>query len=178
METKLPSKSKDSSLLILEKKLENVSTKEFVLNKFKLKPEMKVKEIFNGKESLKNIKNFVDKFKSSTDEILKDPIITEKHKIENGQFKKKKPGKHVQMNLALGVLDIIPKQDLNQESMLDNIVSTKKMSNQNLSDDNLDLSQHPFLNDKADQEILKFLLNNNNKKKRTRIHKIKNNKIK
>ncbi len=178
METKLPSKSKDSSLLILEKKLENVSTQDIVLNKFMLKPEMNVKEIFNGKESLKNIKNFVDKFKSSTDEILKDPIMTDKHKIENAELKKKNPGKHIQMNLALGVLDIKPKQDLIQESMLDNIVSTKKISNKNLSDDNLDLSQHPFLNDKADQEILKFLLNNNIKKKRTRIHRIKNNKIK
>ncbi len=172
METKQYKKIKDSSLLNLEKKLENGSTKEIVLNKFILKPDMNVKEIVREKESFKNIKNFIELFKNSTEEIVKDPELTKKLKIENCN----QPGKHIRMNLALGVLDIKPKERSNEESLLQNVISSKNNSTLNTSDDATEvLSQHPFINEKADQDILKFLLNNKIQKKRRRIHKIKNN---
>ena len=162
-----PKKTKDTSLLSLERKLENGTTQDVILNKFKLKPEMKVKEIIRGKESFNGLNDFLQNFKKSTEEIVCNPEIAEKNGIETKPVNKK--GRFIKMNLALGVLDLKPKQKEEDTDILFNKIITRDNSEKEEN------SSNPLLDDRADQEILKFLMKNS--KSRRRIHKIKDNKL-
>ena len=62
----------DNSLLKLEKKMENISSNEIVLNKFLMKPTMKISEFSKGNTYLNGIGDFVNKFKSENNKILND----------------------------------------------------------------------------------------------------------
>jgi hypothetical protein len=101
--------NKSNDLLNLEKKLENYSSQDLILNKFKFnKP-----EIGNSKMNsniLTNVSSFLQKFKASNDELLNNPDNIEKASIESELNKYN--SKYIEMNLGLGVLDIKPEEEL------------------------------------------------------------------
>jgi len=171
--------NKDNSLLMLEKKLENSSTEERVLNKFKFKPQIDKSLISDGKSLIGNLDSFLRKFKESTDQLVNDPKLIEEKNIENSIGGNSKKSNLVEMNLALGILDI---KNINENShefklaenkdnnILNNIIDYKK---ENVTDE----YDHPLLNDELDKGILEFLTNNSkNISSRRRIRKIKKNK--
>lgn len=174
-------KKSDNSLLFLEKKLENGSTDEIILNKFKLKPNIGA-DSHKGKEFIKNIASFLDDFKKSTDELVNNPELVEKNNIENKESKvsqDSKNNKFVKMNLALGVLDLKEKEgemDIDQieqgEEILKNIIQMKNSAN-NVSQE--DESMNMIVNDQMDLNILEFL-SHNKKKKNKKLGKVKKNK--
>lgn len=174
----------DNSLLSLEKKLDNGSTNEIILNKFKLKPEFDLGEIHKAKDYKNKLNSFLSEFKKSTEELLNNPEMIESKKIEDGKLNDRKKqdsclpkeNKFIKMDLALGVLDLkqkeenenLDKKDSSGLGLLNNIIQHKS--------NNIELDQHPILNQQADTEILKFLMSNSKKPKRERrrIHLIKN----
>jgi O-phosphoseryl-tRNA(Cys) synthetase len=101
--------NKSNDLLNLEKRLENNTSQDLVLNKFKFnKP-----EISNTKTNpnlLTNVSSFLEKLKASNDELLNNPQNIEKASIESDLNKYK--SKYIEMNLGLGVLDIKPKEEI------------------------------------------------------------------
>jgi hypothetical protein len=99
--------NKSNDLLNLEKKLENNTTQDLILNKFKInKP-----EISNTKNPnlLNNISSFLQMMKASNDELLNNPENIEKASLEAEVNKYN--SKYIEMNLGLGVLDVKPKED-------------------------------------------------------------------
>ena len=66
--------NKDNSLLKLEKKLENTNEKDIILNKFLLKPKMKIEK---KNENLKkeNLLKFLNELKKSNEKIILNYII-------------------------------------------------------------------------------------------------------
>lgn len=75
---------RDNSLLKLEKKLESFSSKDILLSKFVLKPNIDKTEILQGRNFLKNIGSFVDNFKKQNNEILTDENKIKTLNIEEG----------------------------------------------------------------------------------------------
>lgn len=164
----------DKSLLNLEKKLENSSTQERILSKFKFKPNMDVSDIKGGSSNLGNLKEFLQNFKKSNDELLNDQNALKESNIEihNDHSSKDKDKKYIQMNLGLGILEHKPeniedKKEKDKNNLLTKIISIK---NDNSSDD----FTSPFFASELDQQILQFLIKNSKKpKRRRRIHLIK-----
>ena len=98
---------KDNSLLLMEKKLQSNSTNDIIGNKFLMKPNITkpVKSSFLSKERL----DFLEKFKQSTQELLesnnKNKMNIEEEEEINDTNKNKK---QIELDLKLGVLDILP----------------------------------------------------------------------
>jgi hypothetical protein len=181
---------KDNSLLKLEKKLESYSTKDILLSKFVLKPNIDKNEILQGRDLLKNIGNFVDNFKNQNNLILADEFKLKNLNIEEGaelaktnskkkvnkkiNFKSKKiklkdfseesikidnddnnyieekiklidkrmiektkEKKYIELNLKLGVLDLIKKENKN---LIVDITEEKKTENEKLDKDKSDIN--------------------------------------
>lgn len=175
----------DNSLLALEKKLNNGSTDEIILNKFKLKPNFNVQEATRGKEYINGLNSFLNNFKQSTEELINNPELIEEKNIESkikSDIGMDKTKKFIKMDLALGVLDMKNKNE-NENENEDKKVDLLKKIIKEKNNSNVDSENHPLLNDEADNEILKFLLSNKKKNRvkngtRRRIHKIKLNNIK
>ena len=90
---------KSSELLNLESKIERIDDKQRVLNKFLLKPNMRVDQI--GKSSLlNNLPSFIKEFQNKNEALLSDPSQVEKFNIEN-QKTNNKNDKMVKMVLYL-----------------------------------------------------------------------------
>jgi hypothetical protein len=140
---------KSNELLNLEKRLENNTQHEIILNKFKFnKPDISNQNTGNN-DFLTNIGRFINELKKSNDEILNDPEKSKNLDIEDCKVKKNR--KYIEMNLGLGVLEV--KKDEND--LLGNVIHTKN------DDIQVDL---------GDKELIEFLYG---KDKRKRIHKIK-----
>jgi len=75
---------RDDSLLKLEKKLDTYSTKDILLSKFMLKPNINKSVILQGNNFLNNIGNFIDNFKKQNNEILDDQEKVKEMNIEEG----------------------------------------------------------------------------------------------
>ncbi len=73
---------KSSELLNLESKLDKFDDKQRVLNKFLLKPNMKL-DGTQKSSLLKTIPDFINNFKKNNQELLSDPKMVEKANIEN-----------------------------------------------------------------------------------------------
>jgi len=73
---------KSSELLNLENKLDKFDDKQRVLNKFLLKPNMKL-DGTQKSSLLKTIPDFINNFKKNNQELLSDPKMVEKANIEN-----------------------------------------------------------------------------------------------
>ena len=101
--------NKSNDLLNLEKKLENNTSQDLILNKFKFnKPEIGNSKI--NTNLMTNVSSFLQKFKASNDELLNNPENVEKASIESELNKYNT--KYIEMNLGLGVLDIKPQEEL------------------------------------------------------------------
>ena len=107
--------NKDDSLLKLEKKLEEHDEKEIILNKFKLKPNMKMDN--SRKINKEGLMDFLNKFKKSNDEIDKDndkkkynieldenDNINEDYDNEKNKYKKEKESQ-IELDLLLGIIE-------------------------------------------------------------------------
>ena len=73
---------KSSELLNLENKIDKFDDKHRILNKFLLKPNMKL----DGAEKsslLKTLPDFINNLKKNNQELLSDPKMVEKANIEN-----------------------------------------------------------------------------------------------
>jgi hypothetical protein len=134
---------KSNELLNLEKKLENNTQHEIILNKFKFnKPEIgKIQKsgLFD------NLGKFVNEFKQSNEELLNDPDKAKLLDIENEKINKR--NKYIEMNLGLGVLEAKPEDDV-----LNNVINEENIY-------------------AGEKEIIDFLLSKKNQRKR--IHKVK-----
>ena len=73
---------KSSELLNLESKLDKFDDKQRVLNKFLLKPNMKL-DGTQKSSLLKTLPDFINNFKKNNQELLSDPKMVEKANIEN-----------------------------------------------------------------------------------------------
>ncbi len=163
----------DKSLLSLEKKLENSSTEERILTKFKFKPDFDVSDLKKGSSStLGNIQEFLQNFKKSNDELLSDNKALQQFNIEIKEESNdsKKDKQYIQLNLGLGILE--PKEnnkekEENKDNVLKKVIASK---NQELQDD----FTSPYFDNDMDQQIIKFLLENKNKSKSLRKKKITN----
>jgi hypothetical protein len=143
--------NKSNDLLSLEKKLQNNTTDELILNKFKLnKPEIGNSKI--NPNLLSNVSSFIEKFKASNDELLKNPDKLEQASIEANLNKYNT--KYIEMNLGLGVLDVKPKED-----MYDSVINNLNGNN----DEDIQM---------GNDELLEFIMDAQKKPKK-RLRKIK-----
>jgi hypothetical protein len=109
--------NKSNDLLNLEKKLENNSSQELILNRFKInKPEIGTSKI--NPNLFNNVSSFIEKFKVANDELLNNPDKLEQASIEANLNKYNT--KYIEMNLGLGVLDVNPKEDM-YDSVINNL---------------------------------------------------------
>ena len=146
--------NKDNSLLKLEKKLENNNEKDIILNKFKLKPNMKIEK---NNENLKkeNLLKFLNEFKKSNDKITKNK---KKYNIEINENKK---NDIIEIDLALGILEHKNKKDI---EIKDIIKEYKKDIDIDYSNINNDIKKNISLNEE-EQNLLNFIMNKNENKK-------------
>mmetsp|Transcript_7549 Transcript_7549/g.7770 ORF Transcript_7549/g.7770 Transcript_7549/m.7770 type:complete len:257 (-) Transcript_7549:71-841(-) len=152
--------NKDSSLLMLDKKLESAGGVEnIVQGKFLMKPEIKKinKSSFLNQDRL----DFLNMFKNSTTELINDhqkkafanieePISmnTQNSNIPNNAISNQGPSneKFIQMNLKLGVLDILPKGNGNNNNIQGLNCNESVASTTITSSDTQELIQgNPFL---------------------------------
>ena len=219
---------RDDSLLKLENKLNNYSSKDIISSKFILKPEISRIDLSKGKDFVKNIGSFVEKFKIQNNEILNDKkkledlniesetllnknlrrkknnsqpeVINTENNLENNtenNIEKKPEKKFIEMNLKLGILDLIKKkplieavdkvegEDLENDSekketnleKMTSIIKTDDILNSIFNErikNTSNSEDYPFIdfkNDNFNKEILNFLLENsggNNKKKKNK----------
>jgi hypothetical protein len=142
--------NKSNDLLNLEKKLENNTSQDLILNKFKMnKP-----QISNPKNPnlLNNISSFLQMMKASNDELLNNPENIEKASLEAEVNKYNT--KYIEMNLGLGVLDVKPKEDT-----YDNVINTLNGN----ADEDIQMGTAELLNFIAESQ----------KKPKKRLRKIK-----
>lgn len=157
--------TKDDSLLKLEKKLDNATQDEIILNRFKvLKPNID-NNSFANKGLLDNVGNFLKQLKQANEDLEKDPELKAKMNIE---AKDNKGDKFVEMNLGLGVLEAKPDKDDNLD-MMDTLIH-------NINNNGNDENEDNITPDEGTAELLKFLLNNKEKKS-NKIHKKKKKNI-
>ena len=112
--------NKDDSLLKLEKKLEEHDEKEIILNKFKLKPNMKMDN--SRKINKEGLMDFLNKFKKSNDEIDQD------------NDKKNNINPKIELDLMMGVLELQKKQNLEPKDII------------NIDEDNFDKQTNEIIN--------------------------------
>ena len=144
--------NKSNDLLNLEKKLENNSSQDLILNRFKFnKPNISQSNLDSN--LFNNVSSFLEKFKASNDDLINNPDKLQQASIE-AHIDNKYKNKYIEMNLGLGVLDIKPKEDVYDSVMND----LNGVNEQNL--------------EMGNEELLKFIMDNQKKPKK-RIHKIK-----
>lgn len=164
-------KSKDSTLLTLEKKLEFHGNSETIIkNKFIFKPEIKKisKNPFLNKEKI----DFLEQFKASTEELLKNPAKKNSVNIENpttnfqGNFENnnitsnQSNEKFIEMNLKLGVLDLMPNCS---ESVLSTKVNSVLNDNKNtINENNLNFKENHLLHQNNYLEDTNFISGESN----------------
>ena len=146
--------NKDNSLLKLEKKLENNNEKDIILNKFILKPKMKIEK---KNENLKkeNLLKFLNELKKSNDKIIKNK---EKYNIEIDEHNK---NNIIEIDLALGILEHKKKKDIETKDILKDY---KKDIDIDYSNINNDIKKNISLKEE-EQNLLNFIMNKNENKK-------------
>lgn len=134
----------DKSLLKLEKKLElNNGTNSIIENKFILKPVMKLE--YKSKFLTKDKLDFLEEFKKSTIDITKDKSNEINRNIEIEDSKQDKKKKYIQMDLDLGVLDILPSSNnIHNGSTMDTASCIS------LNSENFDKNDNLLLNESKD----------------------------
>ena len=108
--------NKDDSLLKLEKKLEEHDEREIILNKFKIKPNMKIDK--STKLNKEGLIDFLNKFKQSNEEMDKnndkniynieinenDENIDEEYDSDNDNKNNINP--KIELDLMMGILEV------------------------------------------------------------------------
>ena len=140
--------NKDNSLLKLEKKLENNNEKDIILNKFILKPKMKIEK---RNENLKkeNLLKFLNELKKSNDKIIKNK---EKYNIEIDENNK---NNIIEIDLALGILEHKKKREIEIKDIINDSYNDIKIDYLNI---NNDIKKNIPINEEEDN-LLNFILN-------------------
>lgn len=141
----------DKSLLKLDKKLElNESSKNIIDNKFMIKPVMKMD--YKSKFLTKDKLDFLEEFKKTTIDITNDKSNEINRNIEIKDTNKVNDPKmkYIQMDLDLGVLDILPKQSVKTGSTMDNSSCISLFSDNFEKNDNISLN----LNESNDNNLI------------------------
>ncbi len=150
--------NKDDSLLKLEKKLEEHDEREIILNKFKIKPNMKIDK--STKLNKEGLIDFLNKFKQSNEEMDKNNDkniynieINENDENIDEEYGSVKNNKNninpkIELDLMMGILEVQKKINVEPKDII------------KLNEDNID---------KQTNEIINFLQTKKkkpNKKKR------------
>ena len=150
--------NKDDSLLKLEKKLEEHDEREIILNKFKIKPNMKIDK--STKLNKEGLIDFLNKFKQSNEEMDKNNDkniynieINENDENIDEEYGSVKNNKNninpkIELDLMMGILEVQKKINVEPKDII------------NINEDNID---------KQTNEIINFLQTKKkkpNKKKR------------
>ena len=150
--------NKDDSLLKLEKKLEEYNEREIILNKFKIKPNMKIDK--STKLNKEGLIDFLNKFKQSNEEMDKNNDkniynieINENDENIDEEYGSVKNNKNninpkIELDLMMGILEVQKKINVEPKDII------------NINEDNID---------KQTNEIINFLQTKKkkpNKKKR------------
>ncbi len=150
--------NKDDSLLKLEKKLEEHNEREIILNKFKIKPNMKIDK--STKLNKEGLMDFLNKFKQSNEEMNKnhdknkynieinenEENIDEKYDSDYNNKSNKNP--KIELDLMMGVLELQKKINLEPKDII------------NINEDNIEKQTNEIIN------FIKTKKKNPNKKKR------------
>ena len=150
--------NKDDSLLKLEKKLEEHNEREIILNKFKIKPNMKIDK--STKLNKEGLMDFLNKFKQSNEEMNKnhdknkynieinenEENIDEEYDSDYNNKSNKNP--KIELDLMMGVLELQKKINLEPKDII------------NINEDNIDKQTNEIIN------FIKTKKKNPNKKKR------------
>ena len=138
---------KDDSLLKLEKKLENSSTQDIVINKFNFsKPNMKLEP--NSKINFQGLNDFLSQLKESNKELEqnKEKYNIEQNLSDNSDSNSSNGEPQIEMNLALGVLEKKPQKDLNPNDIISSLNNEDNILNE------------------GEKELIKFIVDNNKNK--------------
>ena len=138
---------KDDSLLKLEKKLENSSTQDIVINKFNFsKPNMKLEP--NSKINFQGLNEFLIQLKESNKELEqnKEKYNIEQNLSDNSDSNSSNGEPQIEMNLALGVLEKKPQKDLNPNDIISSLNNEDNILNE------------------GEKELIKFIVDNNKNK--------------
>ena len=150
--------NKDDSLLKLEKKLEEHNEREIILNKFKIKPNMKIDK--STKLNKEGLMDFLNKFKQSNEEMNKnhdknkynieinenEENIDEEYDSDYNNKSNKNP--KIELDLMMGVLELQKKINLEPKDII------------NINEDNIEKQTNEIIN------FIKTKKKNPNKKKR------------
>ena len=150
--------NKDDSLLKLEKKLEEHNEREIILNKFKIKPNMKIDK--STKLNKEGLMDFLNKFKQSNEEMNKnhdknkynieinenEENIDEEYDSDYNNKSNKNP--KIELDLMMGVLELQKKTNLEPKDII------------NINEDNIEKQTNEIIN------FIKTKKKNPNKKKR------------
>lgn len=149
MPTQIQSHPKrDSSLLILDKRLEGSQGLNPILNKFILKPQ--ITKIEKSKFLDNDKIQFLEMFKRSTQEMLGSQEKQAQFNIEAKSGPTSNEEKFVKMNLKLGILDIVPNENQSVTTMntLSDVTDRNNFGAVNLTIDNLLRSTENSENDR------------------------------
>ena len=149
--------NKDDSLLKLEKKLEEHNEREIILNKFKIKPNMKIDK--STKLNKEGLMDFLNKFKQSNEEMNKnhdknkynieinenEENIDEEYDSDYNNKSNKNP--KIELDLMMGVLELQKKTNLEPKDII------------NINEDNIEKQTNEIIN------FIKTKKKNPNKKK-------------
>ena len=136
--------NKDDSLLKLEKKLEEYNEREIILNKFKIKPNMKIDK--STKLNKEGLMDFLNKFKQSNEEMNKnndkdkynieinenDENIDEEYDSDNDNKNNINP--KIELDLMMGILEVQKKINLEPKDII------------NINEDNIEKQTNEIIN--------------------------------
>ena len=104
---------KDTTLLQLEKKLENNTEKDIVLSKFNFsKPNMKMD--FSTKINKEGLMDFLNQMKKSNEELMKNP---NKYNLEQDDEEEDEP--KIELDLAMGILEDKQQKEIVPQDIID-----------------------------------------------------------
>ena len=104
---------KDTTLLQLEKKLENNTEKDIVLSKFNFsKPNIKMD--FSTKINKEGLMDFLNQMKKSNEELMKNP---NKYNVEQDDGEEDEP--KIELDLAMGILEDKQQKEIVPQDIID-----------------------------------------------------------
>ena len=136
--------NKDDSLLKLEKKLEEHDEREIILNKFKIKPNMKIDKLTKLKKE--GLIDFLNKFKQSNEEMDKNNDkniynieINENDENIDEEYGSDKNNKNninpkIELDLMMGILEVQKKINVEPKDII------------NINEDNIDKQTNEIIN--------------------------------